>query len=108
MSTRFGHRLVAVVVAVALATVSAPGRARAETSINATGTIGLLLVVVGTLGWVAWTMEREDKADRFQSSALVPLYRIGDARAAVGLMLDERELDETIAVSAGLAVGRRF
>ncbi len=109
MKTRAAHRWIAAALVCALLSVAAPAPARAESSgINAYGTVGLLLLVVGTLGWVAWTAEREDKEDLVQARAILPLHRVDDADTAFGLLLDEREEDGTSVLSAGLAIGRRF
>lgn len=109
MKSRTVSRIVCMALVVALLGLAAPAPARAESSgINAYGTIGLLLVVVGTLGWVAWSMEREDKAEHYQVSAMLPLYCVDDADTAFGLLLDEREEAGAPVLSAGLAIGRRF
>lgn len=87
----------------------APARtARTESGVNAVATIGLLLTVVGVLGWVAWQVEKEDKADAFQSRALLP-FGSPDADTAVGLVLDpESRPDGRVIHTAALALGVRF
>lgn len=105
--------IVAVTLVAGLLLASVPSSARAEddssSGIDANLTIGLLVVVVGVLGWVAWTIEREDKEDRVQTSALLPLYRSSDDDAAIGFLLNqEPHEEEGVIYTAGLAVGRRF
>lgn len=101
--------VVALISGLLLASTPASSRAEGSGSINATATIGLLVVVVGVLGWVAWQMDKEDKADGFSSSTLLPLYRSYDDASAIGFLLNEEAAaDRDVSFTAGLAVGRRF
>lgn len=101
--------VVSLVAGLLLTSMPSPARAEDSSSISATATIGLLLVVVGVLGWVAWQTDKEDKADGFSSNTLLPLYRSYDDATAVGFMLNqESSPDQDIALTAGIAVGRRF
>ncbi len=109
---RIRSRFLSIVLAgsVALALLPAtPARAESST-LDPNLTIGLLVVVVGVLGWVAWTIDKEDKADRIQArSALLPLYQSDDDSAAIGLLLDQSSAEsDELAFAAGLAIGRRF
>ncbi|MBW7909111.1 MAG: hypothetical protein H3C50_09385 [Kiritimatiellae bacterium] len=100
---------VALAATLAFAALPAPS-ARAESStLDPNLTIGLLVVVVGVFGWVAWTMDKEDKSDPMMGRALLPLYRAEDDSAALGVLLSPSvtESDE-LAFATGLAIGRRF
>ena len=99
----------ALVMAVAFAAQPVPSARAASGVLDQNLTVGLLVVVVGVLGWVAWHMEQEDRADSLQSSALLPLYAAEDRDLAFGLIWRPETRDESRAVyTAGLAGGRRF
>ncbi len=104
------HNMIAVALVISVLGVSMPVPARAESgTIDSNVTIGLLVVVVGVLGWVAWNMERADEEDQFQSRALLPLHVSADESAALGFVLDpEVRGDDDTVFTAGLAIGRRF
>jgi hypothetical protein len=104
---RVAHRLVAFALASSLLAMPTPV-SRADSGVNAYATIGLLLVVVGVFGWSAWQMEKEDKADAFQSPAWLP-FREPLANSAVGLSLGpDTRVDDRVIYLAGLAYGLRF
>ncbi|MCZ7591114.1 MAG: hypothetical protein M5U15_02700 [Kiritimatiellae bacterium] len=101
--------IVSLIAGLFLTALPPSARAEESGSISATATIGLLLVVTGVLGWVAWQTDKEDRADGFSSNALLPLYRSHDDATAIGFMLNQKSNpDQDIALTAGFAVGRRF
>lgn len=108
---RIRRSIVVSALIVGLLCAAVPTSARAESSggLDPNISIGILLVVIGAVGWVAWTIEKEDKAEQIQARAILPVYRSTDDDAAFGFVLDPKS-DEShgVVLTAGLAVGRRF
>lgn len=101
-------RFPAIALIVCLLGSHAPQPARADSGVDPVVTIGLLLVVVGVLGWTAWQMEKEDKADAVRMRALLPLTDPAK-NTAFGFVVDPASHpDERVIYTAGLAIGRRF
>lgn len=101
-------RLPAIILAACFWGLAPSAPARAESGVNAQVTIGLLVVVVGVLGWVAWQMEKEDQADAVDMRALLPITD-PHKNTAFGFVIDqEPRLDDRVIHTAGLAIGRRF
>ncbi|MCS6771285.1 MAG: hypothetical protein NZ740_04590 [Kiritimatiellae bacterium] len=99
---------IAVILAVCLAGSATCRVSRAESGVNPLVTIGLLVTVVGVLGWTAWQMEREDKEDAINMRAWIPSRRAPD-RSAWGLVLDGNvDPSAAPALLAGVGYGVRF
>lgn len=108
MRTTSWTRLPAILLAACFLGLAPSAPARAQSGVDPVVTIGLLVVVVGVLGWTAWQMEKEDKSDAVQMRALLP---ITDSRkdTALGFVIDpESRPDDRTVYTAALAIGRRF
>lgn len=104
------HRYTAWALILALLCFVPAGKARAESGVNPVVTIGLLVSVVGVLGWTAWMMEKEDKADAINMRALIRPGQPARDRDW-GFVLDSEsqpEFERQIAVLAGIGYSFRF